>query len=63
MVRVGKLSRYIASAGPLRFAVPLGSLARRALRQSGRLSVAVKTVVTPPSGSAAIMSRRVQLHD
>jgi len=62
-VRVGRLSRDLAGAGPLRFAVPLRPSARRALRRRGRLSLNVKTVVTPPGGPATTMNRRVELHD
>lgn len=60
--RAGSLSRYVASAGLLRFAVPLSSSARRALRRRGRLSLTVKTAVTPPSGSVTTTKRRVELH-
>jgi plastocyanin len=62
-VPVGKLTRSLASSGRVRFAVPLKAFAQRALRQHGHLPLTVKTVVTPPSGSATTMTRRVELHE
>jgi plastocyanin len=62
-VQVGKLARTLASSGQVRFAVPLKAFARRALRQRGRLSLAVKAVVTPPDGTETTLTRRVELHD
>jgi len=61
-IRVGKLSRALGGSGQMRFAVPLKAFAERALRQQGRLPLTVKTVVTPPSGAATTMTRRVELH-
>jgi plastocyanin len=61
LVRIGKLTRSIAGAGRLPFVVRLEPLAQRALRRRGRLPVFVKTVVTPPAGPAATMTRRVKL--
>jgi plastocyanin len=61
LVRIGKLTRSIAGAGRLPFVVRLDPFARRALRRRGRLPVLVKTIVTPPAGPAATMTRRVKL--
>jgi plastocyanin len=61
--RVGKLTRSLASAGRVRFAVPLKSVARRALQHARRLSLTVKIVVIPPDGSATTLKRRVELHE
>jgi plastocyanin len=62
-VRVGKLTRSLASPGRVHFAVPLKASAQRALRRRGRLPLTVKTVVTPPSGTVTAMTRRVELHE
>jgi plastocyanin len=62
-VRVGELTRTLASSGQVRFAVPMRAVARRALQQQSRLPLTVKTVVTPPSGAATTMTRRVELHE
>jgi plastocyanin len=62
-VRVGTLTRSLAKPGQMRFAVLLEASAKRALRQRGRLRLTVKTVVTPPNGSATTMTRRIELHE
>jgi plastocyanin len=62
-VRVGKLTRLLASPGQVPFVVSLEAAARRALRERGRLPLTVKTVVAPPSGSATTMTRRIELHE
>jgi plastocyanin len=62
-IRVGRLTRSLIGSGQVGFAVHLKAFARRALQEQGRLPLTVKTVVTPPSGSAATMTRRVKLHE
>lgn len=62
-VRVGKLTRSLASPGQVPFVVSLKAFAQRALRGRGRLPLTVKTVVALPSGSATTMTRRVELHE
>jgi plastocyanin len=62
-VRVGKVTRSLASPGQVPFVVSLKVSAQRALRQRGRLPLTVKTVVAPPSGSATTMTRRIELHE
>jgi plastocyanin len=60
-VRVGKLVRAHLAAGKTTFAVPLTARGRRALHRHGRLRLSVKVVVTPPSGSATTIIRRVAI--
>jgi plastocyanin len=61
MVRVGAVSRSLANAGRLAFAVHLQPSAQRALLRRGRLWLIVNTIIRPPSGLAAILTRRVKL--
>jgi plastocyanin len=63
MARVGAISRSLAGAGRQAFAVRLRPPAQRALQRRGRLSLIVKTIVSPASGTAAIMTRRVKLNE
>jgi hypothetical protein len=60
-VRIGSVSKRSAGTGRTAFAVRLRPLARRALRQRGRLAVSLRIVVTPPSGQAALKSATVAL--
>jgi hypothetical protein len=60
--RVGEFLRAKVGAGRVPFAVPLDRAARRALRKSTRLSLALRVVVTPPRGNAVTLNRRVMLH-
>jgi plastocyanin len=62
-VRVGRLIRSLASSGQMRFAVALNAAAQRALRQRGRLPLTLKATLTPSSGSAMAITRRVELHE
>ncbi len=61
-VRVGKLVRSQLPAGRTSFSVPLNSRARSALHRHHRLGLSVKLVITPASGSAVIITRRVVVH-
>jgi plastocyanin len=61
-VGVGRLVRAPLGAGRQGFAVTVKPVARRALRQRGRLPVTVEIVVSPPAGAAAKLTRRVVAH-
>jgi plastocyanin len=63
MTRVGAISRSLAGAGRQAFAVHLRPPAHRALRRRGRLSLIVKAIVSPASGTAATVTRRVKLNE
>jgi plastocyanin len=63
IVRVGKLTRSLAGAGRLSFAVALTPPARRALQRRGRLFTTVKLVVTEPAGPGTTMTKGVELHE
>jgi|SRR6188768_2128628 len=62
-VRVGKLAHSLTSSGQVRFAVALKASAQRALRQQGHLPLTLEAIVTPASGTATTITRRVELHD
>jgi len=63
MARVGTVSRSIANAGQLPFAVRLRPTAQRTLQRRGSLSLIVNIIIRPPSGPAATMTRRVKLSE
>jgi plastocyanin len=60
--KVGRLVRTSLKAGRVSFAVPLKSVARRALRRQKRLSLTVQVVVKPPGRAALTLKRGVVLH-
>jgi plastocyanin len=60
--RVGRLVRSSLSAGHVSFAVPLKRAMRRTLRSRGKISLAVKVIVTPPGGTPLTLKRGVTLH-
>jgi plastocyanin len=62
-VRVGAVSRPLTGAGRQAFAVRLRPFAQRALHRRGSLSLIVSTIISPPSGMAATMTRRVKLSE
>jgi plastocyanin len=62
-VRLGSLSRALAAAGRLPFAVRLKPFARQALKSRGRLALKVETTVRPPNGTAETLIGRVKLNE
>lgn len=60
-LQVGRLSRRPVGAGRVAFTVKLNSVARRALRRSGRLAISLRLTVTPPTGTAYTATRTVIL--
>jgi plastocyanin len=60
-VRVGRLIRRPPPAGLLRFAVPLNSTARAALRRRGRLELTVRISLLAAAGRRVSFSRQVLL--
>jgi plastocyanin len=61
-MRVGLLTRSSLSQGHVGFRVSLKAVARRALRQVGRLPLQVKVTLTPPLGEVQRRTRKVTLH-
>jgi hypothetical protein len=61
-VTVGRLVRRGLQAGRAAFAVSLRPVARRALRERGRLSLKVTLGVTPPGGQELVLNRSVAVH-
>jgi hypothetical protein len=60
--RAGRLVRSPLAAGRVSFAVPLKRAMRRTLRSRGKISLAVRVIVTPPGGTALTLRRGVTLH-
>lgn len=61
MLRAGRRIFSRVASGRLRFAVPLDSPARQALRRRGRLPLTIRLTVRPPQGEAVRLTRRVVL--
>jgi plastocyanin len=60
--RAGRLVRSGLAAGRVSFAVPLKRSMRRTLRSRGKVSLAVRVIVTPPAGTPLTLKRGVTLH-
>jgi hypothetical protein len=45
-------------SGRVAFRVTLNSVARRALRRNGRLSISLRLTVTPPDGGTSFTTKR-----
>lgn len=60
---VGHVSRSLAEAGRVAFAVRLRPLAQRALHRRGSLPLIVDTIVRPLDGPTTNMTRRVKLSE
>jgi len=57
-VRVGRQLRSSVPSGRVAFRVALNSVARRALRRNGRLSISLRLTVTPPDGGKSYTATR-----
>jgi plastocyanin len=62
-VRVGSQTKHSTGTAGTSFAVKLNATARRALHRRHRLSVSVRIVVTPTTGSAATTTATVTLRE
>jgi hypothetical protein len=60
-VRVGRVARSNLASGMVRFAVPLNARGRSALARHRRLTLTVRILLTPLSGSPARSTRSVLL--
>jgi plastocyanin len=60
-VRAGRIARTVA-AGKVAFKVPLNAAARGALARRGSLALLVRLTLKPPTGSTAVVTRKVALH-
>ena len=60
--QVGRLTRAYVSAGTQSWSLALSARARRALHAKHRLALSVRIALTPPGGTASVLTRAVTAH-
>jgi hypothetical protein len=61
LITLGSLVKRNLRAGKIRFAVPLNSAGRRALRKHHRLRLTLKLQIAPPAGAAQTIVKTLTL--